>query len=122
MSVALLPTRNGVAWSAAEASLRDAVQVADHPLITGHLQMAAAFLGDAGAPTQIWANRIAAIHVIAHRRADLAPTMARRTAYLDVARTAIGLLDLAQELHGARPDEEASSVLAQSPTARLTKV
>lgn len=122
MTVALLPTRTGLAWSAAQISLQDAAAVADHPLITQHLETAARFLGEAGAPTRHWATRIAAIQVIAARRADVAPTMARRTAYLDVARAASELLALAEDVHDVRPDEECRSVLAQSPDARLTKI
>ena len=114
MSVALLPTRAALRWEAAEASLREVVPAAGHPLITTHAAAAQDFLHQAGRPTLPWANRIAAIAVIALRRADTAPTMGRRAAYLDVAAAASDLLLLGEHLHGVHPDEQARAVLSQT--------
>ena len=107
------PTRATDEWSAALSALESAVQRADHPRLTEHHTMASSFLADAGAPTKVWANRIAAMVVIAHRRADTAPTMSRRSDYLEVAVAASALLALGQSVHGAAPDETAQAYLAQ---------
>lgn len=112
MTVVALPTRSSSQWATADAALRHALPVADHPRLTEHAAIARRVLAEAGQPTPVWANRIAAIAVIANRRADTAPTIARRAAYCDVAAAAAGLLLLAEVLHDVRPDPGASQVLA----------
>lgn len=111
MTVVALPTRSSSQWSHTEAALLGALAVADHPRLHEHGESARTLLADAGRPTRAWANRIAAIAVIASRRADLAPTMARRAAYVDVAGAAAQLLLLAELLHGARPEPMAMRLL-----------
>lgn len=112
MTVKTLPTRTSTQWFAAQQALRTALPVADHALLTEHARMADAFLAECGHPTLIWANRIAAIAVVAQRRADVAPTSARRIAYLDVAAAATALLALADHIHGVQPDDAAMAILA----------
>lgn len=114
MTVTVLPTRTTAQWGAAVEALDQAVPVADHPLVTEHAITAEQMLLDAGQPTKSWANRIAAIAVIAERRADVAPSIDRRIAYLDLAAAAAALLLLAHDLHAVRPDDAALSVLEES--------
>ncbi len=121
MTVALLPTRTTNQWTAAEQALHDAVATADHPLLTEHAVAAERLLQEAGQPTRSWANRMAAIAVVAERRADAAPTITRRIAYVDAAAAAGGLLLLADQLHGVRPDDKALVMMSEtgSRTAAL---
>ena len=111
MTVTVLPTRTSAQWGAAVEVLAQAVAVADHPLVTEHAITAEQMLLDAGQPTRAWANRIAAVAVIAERRADAAPTIDRRIAYLDLAAAAAALLLLAHDVHAVRPNDAALSVL-----------
>lgn len=111
MTVVALPTRSSLEWAHTGAALHEALEVADHPRLHEHAEYARTLLADAGRPTRAWADRIAAIAVIASRRADLAPTMARRAAYIDVAAAAAQLLLLAELLHGALPDPAALRML-----------
>ena len=121
MTVVQLPTLSRSQWTLAEWELADAVERTGHPRLEEHLTWADRFLADAPAPNQIWANRIAAIAVIADRRADVAPTRPRRAIYLDAADAAHRLLDLAYRVHGAVPDETAQVVLAGMGQAELEK-
>lgn len=113
MTVLQLPTRSARQWAGAVEALEDALLAADHPRLHEHAAHAAVTLAEAGSPTNVWANRIAAIAVIASRRADTAPTMERRSAYFGVAAAASELLLLAELVHAARPDPAASRVLAE---------
>lgn len=114
MTVTALPTRTTAQWGTAVAALARAVPVAAHPLVAEHAVAAEQMLLDAGQPTRAWANRMAAIAVIAERRADAAPTIERRIAYLDLAAAAAALLLLAHDLHAVRPDDAALSVLEET--------
>jgi hypothetical protein len=114
MTVTVLPTRSTAQWGTAVQALGRAIPVADHPLVTEHGTTADRMLLDAGHPTRAWANRIAAIAVIAERRADVAPTIERRIAYLDLASAAAALLLLAHDLHAVRPDDAALSALEET--------
>lgn len=113
MTLVTLPNRASLRWAAAQQALDAALPRAGHPRLTGHARLAQHLLMEAGQPTRVWANRIAAIAVIAARRADTAPTAARRAAYLDVADAATDLLALAATTHRVRPDGAATAVLAQ---------
>ncbi len=101
-------------WHAASATLQATVAAADHPLATQHAQDAERMLLFNGRPTTAWANLLAAIAVIAERRADTAPTIQRRIAYLDLVAAAADLLVLARTIHGTRPDGAALEVLADT--------
>lgn len=116
MTLTVLPNRTTTQWSAAREALRVSAERADHPLVSEHAATADRMLLDAGRPAAPWANRIAAIAVIAGRRADVAPTMDRRVAYLDVAADAAELLQLAEDLHGTMPSEAALALLDRSGT------
>ena len=114
MTITALPTGTTAQWDAATAVLRDAAAVADHPLASQHAADAEQLLLASGHPTTAWANRLAAIAVIAGRRAEAAPTIERRIAYLDLAAAAADLLVLARSIHGTRPDGAALAVMAQT--------
>ena len=114
MTMTALPTGTTVQWDAATAVLRDAAEVADHPLASQHAERAELLLLASGRPSTAWANLLAAIAVIAGRRAETAPTMERRIAYLDLAAAAGDLLVLARAVHGTRPDGAALEVLADT--------
>ncbi len=114
MTLVRLPTRTTSHWIAAESGLQATLPVADHPLLDEHAARAARFHREFGIPTRVWANRIAAIAVIAERRADTAPTIQRRTAYIEVAAAARELLLLAEEVHGVVPDDEALALLSSN--------
>lgn len=113
MTVVALPNRNTRTWQTAVIDLDAAVAVADHPRLTEHQRQAARLIATAGVPTRAWADRMAAITVIAERRADAAPTIARRAAYRDVADGAAHLLMLAEAVHSVRPVPAAQTALLQ---------
>ena len=114
MTVIALPTRTTAQWAAAEDALREAASLADHPLASEHVDTAEQMLLDAGQPTTPWANRIAAIAVIAERRAEVAPSMDRRAAYLELAGTASTMLLLAHTLHDVHPNDQAMAMLGDT--------
>jgi hypothetical protein len=114
MTITALPTGTTARWEAATETLRDAAVAADHPLASQHAEDAERQLLASGQPTTAWANRLAAIAVIAGRRAESAPTIERRVAYLDLAAAATELLMLARNIHGTRPDGAALRILADT--------
>jgi len=114
MTVVALPNRMASQWAAAQEALVASLPVAGHPRLTEHAGMADQIRSEAGHPTRIWANRIAAIAVIAERRADASPTIGRRIAYLDVAAAATELLLLTEMMHDVRPDKKALVLLGQA--------
>ena len=65
MTITMLATGTTGRWNAATASLRSAIAAADHPLASQHAQDAEWMLLINGRPTTAWANRLAAIAVIA---------------------------------------------------------
>lgn len=114
MTISALPSSSTTQWATATEALRAAAATADHPLVDQHLEDAELILLAAGRPCTAWANRVAAIAVIAGRRADAAPTLQRRIAYLDLAAAAGDLLHLARRIHGTRPDGSALAVMSQT--------
>lgn len=118
MAVVHLPTRSSRRWASAVATLDAALVQADHPRLLEHAASAEEILSEAGRPTNTWANRIAAIAVIASRRADAAPTMRRRAAYVEVAAGAADLLLLADLIHSTQPDPSAARVVSELPAIR----
>lgn len=114
MTMTTLPTGTTAQWDAATAVLRDAAAIADHPLASQHAEHAEQLLLASGHPTTAWANRLAAIAVIAGRRAETAPTMDRRIAYLDLAAAAAEMLVLARAVHGTRPDGTALAAMSET--------
>ena len=114
MTITALPTGSTAQWDAATANLQVAAAIADHPLAAQHAADAERLLLASGQPTTGWANRLAAIAVIAGRRAEAAPTTERRIAYLDLAAAAADLLVLARTVHGTRPDAVALEVMSDT--------
>ena len=114
MTITTLRSGTTGRWNAATATLKATIAAADHPLASRHAQDAERMLLSNGRPTPAWANRLAAIAVIAERRADTAPTIQRRIAYLDLAAAAADLLVLARSIHGTRPDGAALEILADT--------
>jgi hypothetical protein len=88
-----------------------AVDVARHPGVAHHAEVAERILHEQG-PCRQWADRMAAIVILAARRADTAPTIQRRHAYRQLGLAAGVLLQLAQDIHGVEPSGVARAELA----------
>jgi hypothetical protein len=112
MTVVMLATRRSTRWHNADELLRMAVDVARHPGIAHHADVAERLLRKDGVPTRQWADRMAAIVIMAARRSDTAPTIQRRHVYRQLAVAAGVLLELAQQIHGVEPSGVARAELA----------
>lgn len=119
MNVVQLPTRQTHRWDEAVVELRECLERAENDTLNGHAGMAARFIRDAGQPTMVWANRIAAVQILATRHADVAMTIKGRANHRDVASAAAEILALASEIHGVEPDLEAQTYLAQAEQERV---
>jgi hypothetical protein len=112
MTVVMLNTRQATQWHNATELLRMAVDVARHPGSAHHADVAERLLRKDGVPTRQWADRMAAIVIMAARRSDTAPTIQRRHAYRQLEVAAGVLIDLARQVHGVEPSGVARAELA----------
>lgn len=110
MSVVTLPTTAAFRWDTALARISDAVEKTSDPRLALHLATAQAMAASGLSPR--WADRIAAIQVLAERRADLAVTPAGRVRYLAAADAAEVLLFEAERVHGLVPSQAAQDAIA----------
>ena len=111
MSVHTLPTTAVYRWDTAQGRLVDSVTASADPRLSLHLATADAIAATGLSPR--WADRIAAIQVLAARRADRTATAAARVIYLDAADAAESLLFEAERIHGIVPSEAARLAIAE---------
>lgn len=120
-TVTMINTPAAHGWEYANTRLGYAVSASFDPRLS-HLWEEARVLGSTSAtPDTAWADRIAAVQILALRRADRAVTMQTRAAYIEVAEAAEEMLAVAAETHGIQPQSEALRILNQTADELLVK-